>query len=104
MPSDETEVPQDDRPFWTLKDYQDVAREIDKYTAELGREASTDCRTLGWIALGGRGMANREDTAETLEAIARNADALADKVRELDDPREIREVEYTDHERGNDGI
>lgn len=94
MSSDKIKVDQEDRPFWTLKQYQDVAREIDKYTAELGRETASECRTLGWIALGGRGVANREDIAETLEAIARNADALAGQVRELDNPKDIREEEY----------
>lgn len=84
----------DERPFWTLKPYHNVAHDIEQFTAELGREATHETKNLGWIALGGRGTANREEIADTLEAIARNAESLAEQVRELDDPREIREEKY----------
>lgn len=79
---------EDNQPFRTLKPYNSIAHEIEKYISESGREASKECRNLGWIALGGRGMASREEVADRLESIARNADALAEQVRELEDPRE----------------
>jgi hypothetical protein len=90
QPADEIEH----RPFETLKPYHDLAQKIEEYTAELGREAADSCRGLGWIALGGRSTANPAEVAETLEAISRNAESLAEQVRELDDPRELREVKY----------
>jgi predicted methyltransferase len=82
------------RPFETLKPYHDLANEIEQYTAQLGREAADGCRGLGWIALGGRSTVDADKVADTLEAISRNADALAEQVRELDNPRDIREVKY----------
>jgi hypothetical protein len=88
------DVDPEDRAFTTLKPYEDIAQEIEEYTAELGRDAADGCRSLGWIALGGRSTTQTEDVAETLEAISRNAEVLAEQVRDLDDPREVREVKY----------
>jgi len=82
------------RPFATLKPYEDVAQEIDEYAAELAREAADGCRGLGWVALGGRSATYPEGVAEKLDAVSRNAASLAEQVRELDDPRTIREVKY----------
>lgn len=79
-----------ERPVKTLDQYWSVATQVEKYVEGYGSDAARDCRNLGWIALGGSGMATREDVADTLESIGRNAQALAEKVRELDDPREER--------------
>lgn len=91
---DSEEVDFDDRPAATMQPYHDLANEIEEYTADLGRDAASNCRALGWVALGGRSLTHPEEIAEKLDAIARNAEHLAEKVRELDDPREIREEEY----------
>ena len=78
-------------PFETYKPYHDTARDIETYVEQLGREAASGCRSLGWVALGGLSMTQQDSVAEKLEAISRNAESLADEVRELDDPREDKE-------------
>jgi len=94
-------VPIEERAIGTIHPFHDMRGQVARHISTPAQEAEELSRNLMWIALGGRARASCDELQETLEAIARNAEMLAEQVKDLDDPRDLRDELYAVEEGGD---